>query len=217
MKLKQGKLLWIVAAAVPFIIVLLGAALQTTTLLHAQKMGRAQRQQIVYIQASKVAQLLNEAGSGMGAYSMTRMPLYAERFNKANEAIPKAMEELGNLGPFEGTEAEAVSQLKQAASESMALLAQAQAAMVNPEGNPAARHQGFALYRAMKQLGERIQGSVQRLTPEGGTSAFLQQEKDTENETGFLRVLTIVWLVNSLLVTAGLIFIIKQSSLAGSS
>jgi hypothetical protein len=214
MKDRQVNALKLTVGALLAIAIVLGGVLQTFTLSHAQKLAKIVRQEIVYIQANKVAQLLSDAGSGMGGYTMTRMPLYAEKFNKANEVLPKAMEDLGELGPFDGPEAEAVSQLKQCTSESMALLAQAQTAFANPDGmqgqGGGQRHKFFGLYKSMKEYGERIQGCVLRLAPSGGTSGFLQQKTEMENEAAGLRMLTVVWLVASLLLTAALIFVIKQ-------
>jgi CHASE3 domain sensor protein len=212
MKLSPGFLLRVAAVAIPFVIILFGAVLQMKSLLHAQKLARGQRQQIIFIQATYVAKLVDEAGSGIGAYTMTHMPLYAERFNKAYHALPRALEQLGELGPFDGDEAEPISQLKQAASETMATLAKVSTALANPasyEASAGARN--FALYKSMKNMSEKIQGCMQRLTPEGGMEAFLQEEKQAADETNLLRILTIMWLVNSLLLSAGLIFILKQS------
>jgi hypothetical protein len=207
---RQGKVLQLASGAMLSIAIVLGGVLQTFTLMHSQKMAKAQRQQMIYIQASKVAQILNEAGSGMGGYSMTRMSLYAEKFNRANEALPKAIEELGDMGPFDDPEAEAVAQLKQCASESMQILGKAQEALSNPDASREQRHSGIGLYRSMKAYGEKIQGCVLRLAPPGGTSAFLQQETETKNEANLLRLLTVVWLVASLLLTAALIIVMKQ-------
>jgi CHASE3 domain sensor protein len=209
MKQSQIKVAQLTAAGLLAVSILLGGILQTFTLTQAQKMAKAQRQQIVYILANRVAQLLGDAGSGMGGFTMTRMPMYAEKFNRANEALPKAMEDLGEMGPFEGTEAEAVSQLKQSTSESMALLAKIQAAVTNPEADAAQRHQGFAAYRAMKGYSDKIQACVTRLSPLGGPSGFLQAEKYMENETNFLRMLTVVWLVASLLLIVSLVFVLN--------
>jgi CHASE3 domain sensor protein len=213
MKSSQGKALLMASAALPIIIVVTGAALQTFTLLHAQKMAAAQRHQIVFIQASRVKELLNDAGSGMGGFSMTHSPLYMERFSHARQALPKALEDLGDLGPFEGEEAEAVSQLKQYASEALALFAKAEDTLTNPNANREMMGHGIALYRQLKTLGERIQGSVQRLSPQGGTSEYLKAESEMEKETSFLRLLTVVWLLASLLATAVLIVIFKQNGL----
>jgi len=203
------KALRLAIAAALALFVILGGVLQTCTLSHAQKLAKAMHAQMVYIQASKVVQHLGEAESSMVRYSMTRKPEFAEKFNAANELLPKAVDDLGNLGPFDGSEAEAVSQLKQNTSDCMGLLGKAREAATSNTSEPRQRFRSFSTFKDMNQYGEKIQGCLLRLTPAAGTSGFLEQQKDMQREATLLRTITVIWLVVSLLLTAGLIVVTR--------
>ena len=196
----------IVASVLIVLSIMAGGLLQTLTLKLSQKMSHAMHAQLVFIQSVKVAHLLKDAGDSLGGFAMSRSPQYAEKFNSANVALPKAMEELGNLGPFEGQEAEAVSQFKQNMSEAMLAMGKMRDMMTaSEEGDMGQRRHGFMLFRSMKENGERIQTCLVRLEPMGGIANCLQNRDSLEKEAEGLRMMTVVWLVFSILSVAFLI------------
>jgi len=204
MKSSYLKITKIALAAVLLSAAALGGLLQTESLRYGQKLKSLLHSQIVYAQSNKLAQLLNEAGNNLGRFSMSGNPTFAEKFNKANKALPRAMDELGNLGPFEDSEAEAVSQLKQNVSDSMQLLAQARAMISEPQMSNSTMLKGRSIFRSMQIDSEKIQVNLINLLPEGGVDTLLTKLRDSEAEEKHLRQLTVIWLVVTLLLTASL-------------
>jgi len=206
MKSSKFGTLPIVASIIVVLAIMAGGLLQTLTLKLSQKMSHSMHSQLVFIQAVKVAQLLKDAGDALGGFAMSKSPQFAEKFNTANVALPKAMEELGNLGPFEGQEAEAVSQFKQNMSEAMMAMGKMRELMTAAaDGDMSQRRHGFMLFRTMKENGEKIQACLVRLEPLGGISNCLQDRENLEQEASTLRMLTVGWLLFSILSVVFLI------------
>jgi len=200
--MKSSKLgtLPVVASIIVVLSIMAGGLLQTLTLKLSQKMSHSMHSQLVFIQAVKVAQLLKDAGDALGGFAMSKSPQFAEKFNSANVALPKAMEELGNLGPFEGQEAEAVSQFKQNMSEAMMAMGKMREIMTaTADGDMSQRRHGYMLFRTMKESGEKIQTCLVRLEPMGGIGNCLQDRENLEREAATLRMTTVAWLLFSIL------------------
>ncbi|MBS1990132.1 MAG: CHASE3 domain-containing protein [Cyanobacteria bacterium SZAS LIN-3] len=181
-----------------------GAFLQSLTLRHSKKLAETVHSQLVLIQAIKVAGLLNDTAGAMMYFGMTRNPKFAEKFNKANTELPKALDDLGNLGPFEGQQAEAVSQFKQLVSESMGAIAKSREALSAGEASGAdmgQRRQNFMMFKTLRENGEKIHDCLVRLEPMGGTANCLKEQEEMNKEADQLKLATALWLPISVILT----------------
>lgn len=121
------------------------------------------RARAIITESNNISKLFNDAGVAVGGYSITKSPVFADRFDKLSEQITNDLHELkelvgegrnqqGDFGRFDAT-----------ISDGMKTLAEAKSAIGDNRadvGQVRTRH----MYKGLRQVTEQLQSEIKSLT-----------------------------------------------------
>lgn len=167
--------------------------------------GEVQRQvrsKAIISQANALSKLFYDAGVAMGGYSITKSPLFSDRYDKIVRQIPMDLTELSNLVGDNDKQQQILVRLKTITSDGLKILGEAKSAIDDNRVDVAqfrARH----MYKQIRQLADQLQDELKGLT---------EDERKIENESpeqqNRSRTMVKVFLVVGVVVNIAIAFLL---------
>ncbi len=121
------------------------------------------RARAIITESNNISKLFNDAGVAVGGYSITKSPVFADRFDKLSEQITNDLHELKELVGEGRNQQVAFSRFDATISDGMKTLAEAKSAVGDNRadvGQLRTRH----MYKGLRQVAEQVQSEVKSLT-----------------------------------------------------
>lgn len=154
----------IILVSVPLIFELIFLATLTYLLRQAEvEVQRQVRSKAIISQANTLSKLFYDAGVAMGGYSITKSPLFSDRYDKIVRQIPQDLLELKTLVGDNPRQQEILSNLHTITVTGLKILGEAKAAIDDNRVDVAqfrARH----MYKEIRSLADRLQDELRGLT-----------------------------------------------------
>lgn len=150
-------------------LIFLGVLLQNAEV----EVQRQVRSKAIISQANALSKLFYDAGVAMGGYSITKSPLFSDRYDKIVRQIPLDLVELSNLVGDNDKQQQILVRLKTITSDGLKILGEAKSAIDDNRVDVAqfrARH----MYKQIRQLADQLQDELKGLT---------EDERKIENES----------------------------------
>jgi PAS domain S-box-containing protein len=168
--LHKGLILVLVPLAFELIFL---AALKTLMDQADVEVQRQIRSKEVIAQANSFGKLFYDVGVAMGGYSITKSPLFSDRYDKIIRQIPQDLENLKNLVGDNPRQQQTLQNLGKITATGLQLLGEAKSAIDQNQVDVAqfrARH----MYKEIRALADRLQDELRALT---------EDERKIESET----------------------------------
>jgi CHASE3 domain sensor protein len=123
------------------------------------------RAKAIISQANALSKLFYDAGVAMGGYSITKSPLFADRYNKICKAIPEDVSELKTLVGNNEKQQTTLNQIQTVTIDGVKILNDSKAAIDDNRVDVAqfrARH----MYKQIRTLADQLQEQLKGLTEE---------------------------------------------------
>lgn len=124
---------------------------------------RQVRSKAIISQANALSKLFYDAGVAMGGYSITKSPLFSDRYDKIVRQIPVDLQELKNLVGDNDKQQQILIRLQTITSDGLKILGEAKSAIDDNRVDVAqfrARH----MYKQIRQLADQLQDELKGLT-----------------------------------------------------
>ena len=131
----------------------------------------------VVMKANSISKSFYDVGVAMGGYSITKSPLFSDRYSKITHQLKDDLEALKNLGGYSSLEQKSVDRIDKIATTGLKVLSQAKEAIDSNKVDVAqfrARH----MYKEIRSLADKMQDELYVLTRE--PKAFLDKTKNQE-------------------------------------
>ncbi len=166
-------------------VIILGFLLNNAEL----EVQRQVRSKAIISEANVLSKLFYDAGVAMGGYTITRSPLFKERYNKIVGQIPGDLNELRNLVGDNPRQQETLKNLASITERGLKILDQAKAAIDNNDVD-VAQFRARSMYKEIRQLADRLQQELQGLTED--EEKIANQSPESQNKS---RHMVKVWLI----------------------
>ena len=167
-----------------------------------EEVQRQVRSKAIISQANALSKLFYDAGVAMGGYSITKSPLFSDRYDKIVRQIPMDLTELSNLVGDNDKQQQILVRLKTITSDGLKILGEAKSAIDDNRVDVAqfrARH----MYKQIRQLADQLQDELKGLT---------EDERKIENESpeqqNRSRTMVKVFLVVGVVVNIAIAFLL---------
>jgi len=154
----------IILVAVPLIFEVVFLAALTFLLRQAEiEVQRQVRSKAIISQANTLSKLFYDAGVAMGGYSITKSPLFSDRYDKIVHQIPQDLEELKSLVGDNSRQQQILQNLQVITVTGLKILGEAKSAIDDNRVDVAqfrARH----MYKEIRSLADRLQDELRGLT-----------------------------------------------------
>jgi len=154
----------LILVSVPLIFELIFLATLTALLRQAEiEVQRQVRSKAIISQANTLSKLFYDAGVAMGGYSITKSPLFSDRYDKIVRQIPQDLNELKNLVGDNARQQQILQNLQGITITGLKILNEAKAAIDDNRVDVAqfrARH----MYKEIRSLADRLQDELRGLT-----------------------------------------------------
>lgn len=167
-----------------------------------EEVQRQVRSKAIISQANALSKLFYDAGVAMGGYSITKSPLFSDRYDKIVRQIPMDLSELSNLVGDNDKQQQILVRLKTITSDGLKILGEAKSAIDDNRVDVAqfrARH----MYKQIRQLADQLQDELKGLT---------EDERKIENESpeqqNRSRTMVKVFLVVGVVVNIAIAFLL---------
>jgi PAS domain S-box-containing protein len=175
--LHKGIILVAVPCVFSFVLLSILAILLHSTEVEVQRQVRSKE---IIAQANSFSKLFYDVGIAMAGYSITKSPLFADRYEKIVKQIPKDLEDLKNLVGENPRQLQILENLRKITATGLQLLDEAKRAIDDNQVDVAqfrARH----MYKEIRALADRLQDELRALT---------EDERRIENESPLTRNLS---------------------------
>ncbi|MDR3615082.1 MAG: PAS domain S-box protein [Candidatus Obscuribacterales bacterium] len=152
------------------------------------------RSKAIIAQANTLSKMFYDAGVAMGGYSITKSPLFSDRYTKIVAQIPKDLDELKTLVGDNARQQVILQNLQKITETGLQLLNEAKHAIDDSQVDVAqfrARH----MYKEIRQLADKLQTELHGLTED--EEKIANQNPDISN---WHQHLVKVWLVIGVIV-----------------
>ncbi|HEY9679042.1 MAG TPA: PAS domain S-box protein [Drouetiella sp.] len=154
----------LILVAVPLIFEVIFLATLTYLLRQAEiEVQRQVRSKAIISQANTLSKLFYDAGVAMGGYSITKSPLFSDRYDKIVRQIPQDLDELKNLVGDNQRQQQILQNLQVITVTGLKILGEAKSAIDDNRVDVAqfrARH----MYKEIRSLADRLQDELRGLT-----------------------------------------------------
>jgi PAS domain S-box-containing protein len=147
------------------------------------------RSKAIISQANTLSKMFYDAGVAMGGYSITKSPLFSDRYDKIVRQIPKDLEELKSLVGDNSHQQQILKNLAVITETGLKILGEAKNAIDDNQVDVAqfrARH----MYKEIRQLADRLQDELHGLTED--EEKIANQSPESQNRS---RHMVKIWLV----------------------
>ncbi|MBS1990636.1 MAG: CHASE3 domain-containing protein [Cyanobacteria bacterium SZAS LIN-3] len=176
--------------------------------MEVQKQMRAKA---IISQSNALSKLFYDAGVAMGGYSITKSPLFTERYAKITKQIPEDLASLKELVGDDPRQKARIIRLEQIIRDGLKILDQAKSAIDDNRVDVAqfrARH----MYKQVRQLADMLQAELKLLTAEESRFVSLPWQQQRADRI-MLRSMLYVGLVVNLVLGLCLWFMAFLNSL----
>lgn len=139
-----------------------------------QEVQRQVRSKAIISQANALSKLFYDAGVAMGGYSITKSPLFSDRYDKIVRQIPIDLSELSDLVGGNDKQQKIVVRLKTITSDGLKILGEAKSAIDDNRPDASTRCRPRSKYKQIRQLADQLQEELKGLT---------EDERRIENES----------------------------------
>jgi|GEM_PF-1760089 len=175
---------------------------------------RQVRSKAIISQANALSKLFYDAGVAMGGYSITKSPLFSDRYRKICEQIPIDLAELKKLVGDNPKQQAIIKRLEQITKDGLKILNEAKEAIDDNRVDVAqfrARH----MYKQIRQLADHLQDELKVLTEDERRLEILSPEDQSRQRTG-VKVLVLAGTLLNLCVAGALCSVILISFVCNS-
>ena len=147
------------------------------------------RSKAIISQANTLSKMFYDAGVAMGGYSITKSPLFSDRYDKIVRQIPRDLEELKSLVGDNPRQQQILKNLAVITETGLKILGEAKNAIDDNQVDVAqfrARH----MYKEIRQLADRLQDELHGLTED--EEKIANQSPESQNRS---RHMVKIWLV----------------------
>ncbi|MBK9202218.1 MAG: CHASE3 domain-containing protein [Candidatus Obscuribacter sp.] len=137
-----------------------------------EEVQRQVRSKAIISQANALSKLFYDAGVAMGGYSITKSPLFSDRYDKIVRQIPLDLGELSNLVGDNDKQQQILVRLKTITSDGLKILGEAKSA-IDDNRVDVAQFRARLMYKQIRQLADQLQDELKGLT---------EDERKIENE-----------------------------------
>lgn len=196
----------LILVSVPLIFELI--FLLTLTMLLRQAEIEVQRQirsKAIISQANTLSKLFYDAGVAMGGYSITKSPLFSDRYDKIVRQIPQDLNELKSLVGDNPRQQKILDNLAEITVTGLKILGEAKAAIDDNRVDVAqfrARH----MYKEIRSLADRLQDELRGLTEDERKIESESPEVQNRNRATVKLFLVVGVVFNILLAVALALF-----------
>lgn len=182
--------------------------LLTLTMLLRQAEIEVQRQirsKAIISQANTLSKLFYDAGVAMGGYSITKSPLFSDRYDKIVRQIPQDLQELKSLVGDNPRQQKILENLADITVTGLKILGEAKAAIDDNRVDVAqfrARH----MYKEIRSLADRLQDELRGLTEDERKIESESPEVQNRNRASVKLFLVVGVVFNILLAVALALF-----------
>ena len=160
------------------------------------------RSKAIISQANALSKLFYDAGVAMGGYSITKSPLFSDRYEKIIQQIPLDISELRDLVGDDADKQVQVQHISQIAKDGLKILGEAREAIDDNRVDVAqfrARH----MYKRIRQLADQLQSELRSLTFDYRCIEGRSPEQQNRYRT-LVKVLLVGWLIFNVLLSFAL-------------
>lgn len=128
------------------------------------------RARAIVVDCTAITKLFNDAGIAIGGYSITKSPMFSDRYLKITEELHSSLNELKtNIG--ENANQQAIfSRVQNTALDGLKAMAQAKAA-VDEKHEDVAQYRSRHMYKGLREFSEELQQELQTLAPPNSAPA----------------------------------------------
>ncbi|MBS2002332.1 MAG: CHASE3 domain-containing protein, partial [Cyanobacteria bacterium SZAS LIN-5] len=162
---------------------------------------RQVRSKAIISQANTLSKLFYDAGVAMGGYSITKSPLFSDRYDKIVRQIPQDLDELKNLVGDNARQQQILQNLQVITVTGLKILGEAKSAIDDNRVDVAqfrARH----MYKEIRSLADRLQDELRGLTEDERKIESEGPEAQNRNRAMVKIYLVIGVLLNFLIAVA---------------
>lgn len=192
----------LILVAVPLIFEVIFLATLTYLLRQAEiEVQRQVRSKAIISQANTLSKLFYDAGVAMGGYSITKSPLFSDRYDKIVRQIPQDLDELKNLVGDNARQQQILQNLQVITVTGLKILGEAKSAIDDNRVDVAqfrARH----MYKEIRSLADRLQDELRGLTEDERKIESEGPEAQNRNRAMVKIYLVIGVLLNFLIAVA---------------
>jgi PAS domain S-box-containing protein len=202
----------IILVTVPLVLNLAFLAILSWLLNQSEiEVKRQVRSKEIIAQANSLSKLFYDAGVAMGGYSITKSPLFADRYDKIVREIPESLEQLKGMVGDNKHQQDILHNLAQITERGLQLLGEAKAA-IDENQVDVAQYQARHMYKEIRGLADQLQQELKGLTDEEKKVQEESPESKSRWQRG-VKVFIIVGVgVNVLLAFIGFFFFIAGIS-----
>jgi PAS domain S-box-containing protein len=202
----------IILVLVPLILNLGFLAILSFLLYQAEiEVKKQVRSKEIIAQANSLSKLFYDAGVAMGGYSITKSPLFADRYDKIVRDIPDNLDQLKGMVGDNKHQQEILHNLAQITETGLQLLGEAKSAIDENQVDVAQFHARH-MYKEIRGLADRLQEELKGLTEEEKKIQDLSPEAKSRSQKA-VKVFIVVGVgINILLAFIMALFFIKGIS-----
>lgn len=161
------------------------------------------RSKAIISQANALSKLFYDAGVAMGGYSITKSPLFSDRFEMITRQIPIDVSELRNLVADDADKQVQVQHISEITKDGLKILAKAREAIDNDLPVASRRCRPRAMYKQIRQLADQLQSELRSLTFDYRCIEGRSPEQQNRYRT-LVKVLLVGWLIFNVLLSFAL-------------
>lgn len=193
----------LILVSVPLITGLIFLGILSVLLRQAEiEVQRQVRSKAIISQANTLSKLFYDAGVAMGGYSITKSPLFSDRYDKIVRQIPQDLQELKNLVGDNSRQQQILQNLQGITVTGLKILGEAKAAIDDNRVDVAqfrARH----MYKEIRSLADRLQDELRGLTED--ERKIESESPETQNKSrAAVKIFIVVGVVFNILLTVAL-------------
>ena len=121
------------------------------------------RSKNVITQANAVSKIFYDAGVAMGGYSITKSPLFSDRYDKIVRQLPEDLDKLAKIGGYSDIQKSSIENIQKFSKLGLKILGESKSAIDDNRVDVAqfrARH----MYKEIRSLGSKLQDELRTLT-----------------------------------------------------
>lgn len=195
---------------VPLLFELVFLAVLTELLHRAEvEVQRQVRSKAIISQANTLSKLFYDAGVAMGGYSITKSPLFSDRYDKIVRQIPQDLAELKKLVGDNPKQQTILENLQKITVTGLKILGEAKAAIDDNRVDVAqfrARH----MYKEIRSLADKLQDELRGLTEDERRIEAESPEKQNRSRT-ILKLFLVAGVVFNILIAFVLLWFFTRS------
>jgi|AGTN01.2.fsa_nt_gi Serine/threonine protein kinase len=151
-------------------------------------------------EANSLSQMVYDAGVAMGGYSITKSPLFSDRFNTFTQKIPLTLNKIARLDSTDRNHDEEIQAIKKLCTQSLKLLGESKAA-IDDNRIDVAQFRSRHMYAELRSNADALQAKLKDLTKDD--RALLLKSPDANDQLQRVILASAICLILNLLTLFG--------------